>query len=49
MTDGQKRVLQQQLWTIADLLRGRMNADEFRDYMLKCKLRAYFRTFFIKQ
>jgi type I restriction enzyme M protein len=34
MTDEQKRVLQQQLWAIADLLRGRMNADEFRDYML---------------
>lgn len=34
MTDEHKRVLQQQLWAIADLLRGRMNADEFRDYML---------------
>ena len=34
MTDEQKRVLQQQLWAIADLLRGRMHADEFRDYML---------------
>jgi len=34
MTDEQKRILQQQLWAIADLLRGRMHADEFRDYML---------------
>ena len=33
MTDKQKRVLQQQLWAIADLLHGRMNADKFRDYM----------------
>ena len=26
--------LQQQLWNIADTLRGKMNADEFRDYIL---------------
>lgn len=34
MTDEQKKQLQTQLWNVADELRGRMNADEFRDYML---------------
>ncbi|WBM74820.1 type I restriction-modification system subunit M [Saprospira grandis] len=32
--DNQKKQLEQRLWNIADLLRGRMHADEFRDYML---------------
>ncbi len=34
MSEEQKRKLEQQLWNIADTLRGRMNADEFRDYAL---------------
>lgn len=34
MSDDQKRVLEQQLWNIANTLRGKMNADEFRDYIL---------------
>jgi type I restriction enzyme M protein len=34
MTDEQKKKLQQKLWDIADTLRGKMNADEFRDYIL---------------
>ena len=34
MTDSQKKQLQQQLWNIADTLRGKMHADEFRDYCL---------------
>ncbi|MEI7669211.1 MAG: type I restriction-modification system subunit M, partial [Pseudomonadota bacterium] len=34
MTDEQKRKLEQQLWNIANTLRGKMNADEFRDYIL---------------
>ena len=34
MTQDQKRQLEQQLWNIADTLRGKMNADEFRDYCL---------------
>ena len=34
MSEEQRRQLQQQLWKIADDLRGKMNADEFRDYML---------------
>ena len=34
MSEDQKKQLEQQLWNIADTLRGRMNADEFRDYIL---------------
>ena len=34
MSEEQLRQLQQQLWKIADTLRGKMNADEFRDYIL---------------
>jgi len=34
MSDDQKRKLEQQLWNIANTLRGKMNADEFRDYIL---------------
>ena len=28
MSDEQKRILEQQLWNIANTLRGKMNADE---------------------
>ncbi len=34
MSEDQKRLLQQQLWNIANTLRGKMDADEFRDYIL---------------
>ena len=34
MTGEQKKQLEQKLWNIANELRGRMNADEFRDYIL---------------
>ena len=34
MTDLEKRKLGKTLWAIADQLRGAMNADDFRDYML---------------
>ena len=34
MTMLQKKKLEQQLWNIADELRGKMHADEFRDYCL---------------
>lgn len=34
MTNDQKRQLEQQLWNIANQLRGKMHADEFRDYCL---------------
>ena len=36
MSEEQRRQLQQQLWNIANALRGKMNADEFRDYILGC-------------
>lgn len=34
MSEDQKKNLQTQLWNIANELRGKMNADEFRDYIL---------------
>ena len=34
MTNDQQKELGKTLWAIADQLRGAMNADDFRDYML---------------
>ncbi len=34
MSEEEKRELMRQLWNIANTLRGKMNADEFRDYIL---------------
>jgi type I restriction enzyme M protein len=34
MTEEQKQRLERQLWNIANELRGKMDADEFRDYIL---------------
>ncbi|MDE0309642.1 MAG: type I restriction-modification system subunit M [Acidiferrobacterales bacterium] len=34
MTSEQQQILEKQLWKIANELRGNMNADEFRDYIL---------------
>lgn len=34
MTSEQKQLLEKQLWAIANELRGKMDADEFRDYIL---------------
>src|SRR5690554_6651509 len=34
MTESEKQKLGKTLWDIADQLRGSMNADDFRDYML---------------
>ena len=34
MNDTQQKQLGSTLWAIADRLRGAMNADDFRDYML---------------
>lgn len=34
MTEEQKKKLETQLWNIANELRGKMHADEFRDYIL---------------
>ncbi len=33
MSEDHKKQLEQQLWNIANTLRGKMNADEFRDYI----------------
>lgn len=34
MSDEQKRVLERQLWGVANVLRGKMNADEYKNYIL---------------
>ena len=34
MAEDQKQQLEQQLWNIANTLRGKMDADDFRDYIL---------------
>ena len=34
MTEDQVQALKSKLWEVADVLRGRMNPDEYRDYML---------------
>jgi type I restriction enzyme M protein len=34
LTEEQKRKLEQKLWDIANTLRGKMDADDFRDYIL---------------
>jgi len=34
MTEDQKKQLENQLWNIANTLRGKMGADDFRDYIL---------------
>lgn len=34
MSEDQKRILERQLWAIADILRGKMNANQFQDYIL---------------
>lgn len=34
MSEEYKKILEAQLWNIANTLRGKMNADEFRDYIL---------------
>lgn len=34
MSEEQKRLLEQQLWNIANILRGKINANQFQDYIL---------------
>lgn len=34
MTEEQKRLLEKQLWGVANVLRGKMNADEYKNYIL---------------
>src|ERR1051326_5277774 len=41
MTERDQKQLGKTLWNIADQLRGAMNADDFRDYMLACLFLRY--------
>src|SRR5690606_19431629 len=41
MSEEQKKILEQQLWNIANTLRGKMNADEFRNYILVFNIYKY--------
>ena len=34
MSEEQKRLLEKQLWSVANTLRGKMNADEYKNYIL---------------
>ena len=34
MSDEQKRLLEKQLWNVANVLRGKMHADEYKNYIL---------------
>lgn len=34
MSEDQKKLLEAQLWGIANLLRGKVSADDYRDYIL---------------
>jgi type I restriction enzyme M protein len=34
MSEDQKRLLEKQLWGVANVLRGKMNADEYKNYIL---------------
>ena len=34
MSEDQKRLLESKLWDIANILRGKMNANQFQDYIL---------------
>lgn len=33
MSGEQKRLLEKQLWAVANVLRGKMNADEYKNYI----------------
>ena len=34
MSNDQKKLLEKQLWGVANVLRGKMHADEYRNYIL---------------
>ncbi|HRO65070.1 MAG TPA: type I restriction-modification system subunit M N-terminal domain-containing protein, partial [Candidatus Dojkabacteria bacterium] len=34
MADEHKQLLEKQLWSVANILRGKMNADEYKNYIL---------------
>lgn len=37
MSEDQKKLLEQQLWNLANTLSGKMNDDECRDYIMDFK------------
>ncbi len=44
MNDNNKQQLEQQLWNIANTLRGKMEADDFRDYIFVFIFYKYLRA-----
>jgi len=48
MTEEQQKELGKVLWAIADQLRGQMNADDFRDYMLSFLFLKYLSDNYVK-
>jgi type I restriction enzyme M protein len=40
MSEDQKRILEQQLWNIANTLRGKMNADELNEQVKQKIIKA---------
>jgi type I restriction enzyme M protein len=48
MTNDEKTALGQTLWKIAEELRGQMNADDFRDYMLSFLFLKYLSDNYLK-
>jgi type I restriction-modification system DNA methylase subunit len=46
MSEEQQQELGKTLWAIADSLRGSMNADDFRDYMLSFLFLRYLSEYF---
>lgn len=34
MSNEQKKLLEKQIWAVANTLRGKMNADEYKNYIL---------------
>jgi type I restriction enzyme M protein len=47
MGEEQKKQLETQLWNIANELRGKMDADEFRDYMISFSTLLFYSFVFI--
>lgn len=48
MTDTNQKQLGNTLWAIADQLRGAMDADDFRDYMLSFLFLRYLSDNYIR-
>ncbi|MGV0948208.1 type I restriction-modification system subunit M [Empedobacter falsenii] len=49
MSEEEKRILQSKLWGIADILRGKMNANQFQDYILGFIFYKYLSDKFLKE